>query len=118
MPTPHRVPPTGRLLLRRLLFHLALSLVLLTASLAVGMWGYGHYEHLPWRDAFLNSAMLLGGMGPVKQDLSESGKVFAGLYALYSGVLFLVIAGLVLAPVLHRVLHYFHLATDDEKAAD
>lgn len=78
--------PSRRVLLRRLLLHLAFSCALLVASLAIGMWGYSHYEHLPWRDAFLNSAMLLGGMGPVKQDLSESGKVFAGLYALYAGV--------------------------------
>jgi len=108
MPTPHRVPPTGRLLLRRLLFHLALSLVLLTASLAVGMWGYGHYEHLPWRDAFLNSAMLLGGMGPVKQDLSESGKVFAGLYALYAGLVVIAVTGLLLAPGIHHVMKRVH----------
>lgn len=108
MPAPHRVPPTPRLLLRRLLFHLALSLVVLTASLAVGMWGYGHYEHLPWRDAFLNSAMLLGGMGPVKQDLSEPGKLFAGLYALYAGLVVIAVTGLLLAPGIHHVMKRVH----------
>ena len=68
---------------RRMLTHSAISLGILGVSLLVGIWGYEYYEHLPWRDAFLNAAMLLGGMGPVKTDLSEPGKVFAGLYALY-----------------------------------
>lgn len=108
MPAPHRVPPTPRVLLRRLLFHLAVSIVLLTASLGLGMWGYGHYEHLAWRDAFLNSAMLLGGMGPVKQDLSESGKIFAGLYALYAGLVVIAVTGLLLAPGIHHVMKRVH----------
>lgn len=60
-------------------------------------------------DAFLNASMILGGMGPVKtQGLSEAGKVFAGLYALYSGLVFIAAMGLMLAPVIHRVLHRFH----------
>lgn len=60
-------------------------------------------------DAFLNASMILGGMGPVKtQGLSEAGKVFAGLYALYSGLVFIAVMGLMLAPVIHRVLHRFH----------
>lgn len=108
MPAPPRVPPNPRHLLRRLLFHLAVSLALLTASLGLGMWGYGHYEHLPWRDAFLNSAMLLGGMGPVKQDLSESGKVFAGLYALYCGLVVIAVTGLLLAPGIHHLMKRVH----------
>lgn len=94
--------------LQRQLVHLGLSIGVLGFSLALGMWGYRHYEHLPWRDAFLNSAMLLGGMGPVKQDLSEPGKVFAGLYALYAGLVVIAVTGLLLAPGIHHLMHRVH----------
>src|SRR5262245_48567941 len=83
----HGAAPTRRKLIRRLLLHLGFSLALLTGSLAIGMWGYGHFEHMGWRDAFVNSAMLMSGMGPLKQELSEDGKVFAGIYALYAGLI-------------------------------
>jgi hypothetical protein len=72
------------------------------------MWGYSRYEGLAWRDSFLNAAMLLGGMGPVNDPRTDAGKVFAGLYALYAGLVFIVTAGLLLGPVVHRVLHRFH----------
>ena len=88
---------------------------LLLGSLALGMAGYMYFEHLPWRDAFLNAAMLLGGMGPVDPPKSDGGKLFAGLYALYAGLLILVTAGVVLAPVLHRLLHRFHWAEERER---
>ncbi len=88
--------------------HVALAAVLVFVSLLVGMWGYEHYEHMPWRDAFLNTAMLLGGMGPVDPLHSNGGKVFAGIFALYAGVVFLVVAGLFLVPVIHRIAHLFH----------
>jgi len=94
------------------LLHFAAALALLLVSLALGMAGYQHYEQLPWRDAFLNSAMLLGGMGPVNAPRTDGGKVFAGLYALYAGLVFLVAAGLIFAPVVHRILHKFHWRQD------
>jgi hypothetical protein len=94
--------------LQRQLIQLALSLCVLAFSLALGMWGYEHYEHLTWRDAFLNSAMLLGGMGPVKLDLSESGKLFAGVYALYCGLVVIAVTGLLLAPGIHHLMHRVH----------
>jgi hypothetical protein len=72
------------------------------------MAGYEYYEQLSWRDAFLNAAMLLGGMGPVNAPATPGGKLFAGLYALYAGLVFLIVAGLLLAPVVHRILHRFH----------
>lgn len=100
--------PNPRVLLRRLLLHLAFSLGLLAISLAVGMWGYSHYEHLPWRDAFVNAAMLLGGMGPVKLDLSEPGKVFAGLFALYSGLIVIAVTAILLAPGIHHMMKRAH----------
>jgi hypothetical protein len=94
--------------LQHQLVHLGFSFGVLAFSLALGMWGYEHYEHLHWRDAFVNSAMLLGGMGPVKLDLSEAGKLFAGLYALYSGLVVIAVTGLLLAPGIHQLMHRVH----------
>ena len=72
------------------------------------MAGYVAFEDLPWMDAFLNAAMLLGGMGPVDMPQTEAGKLFAGLYALYAGLVLIVVAALLISPVIHRVLHRFH----------
>ena len=83
-------------------------------SLAAGMCGYHFLEKLPWVDAFLNAAMILGGMGPVDPVKTGAGKIFAGLYALYSGLALITIAGLLLAPVVHRFLHKFHLESGHE----
>jgi hypothetical protein len=88
--------------------HFGIALGILGVSLGFGMWGYERYEHLAWRDAFLNAAMILGGMGPVKVDLSEPGKLFAGLYALYSGLVVIAVAGLLLAPAVHHLMHHVH----------
>jgi hypothetical protein len=93
---------------RRLGLHAALAVAVLAVSLGIGMAGYVAFEHLPWLDAFLNAAMLLGGMGPVDLPKSEAGKLFAGCYALYAGLVFIATAALVLTPLLHRVLHRFH----------
>jgi hypothetical protein len=105
-------PLSRRRFLGRLAAHVAVAAVLAGLSLLGGMWGYEHYEGLRWRDAFLNAAMLLGGMGPVREPLTDGGKVFAGCYALYAGLVFLVVAGLLMAPVVHRLLHKFHWETD------
>jgi len=105
----HKHPPlTRKHFLRRLALHVASATALLLVSLLIGMSGYGYFEDLAWRDAFLNSAMLLGGMGPVDAPGTDGGKVFAGLYALYAGLAFIVATGLVFIPVLHRLLHEFH----------
>ncbi len=92
----------------RLVKHGAIALVLVALSLGIGMAGYMGFEKQKPIDAFLNASMLLGGMGPIAQIVTSGGKIFAGLYALYSGLVFLVVAGLLLAPVIHRVLHRFH----------
>jgi len=97
-----------RKFLERLARHFSAVLVLLVVALAIGMLGYRHYEALHWRDAFLNSSMLLGGMGPVNAPVTDGGKVFAGLYALFAGLVFIVSAGLLLAPILHRLFHTLH----------
>ena len=115
----HHVPPVPRaVFLRRLGGHFAASAVLVAGSLAIGIWGYQHFEHLAWRDAFLNAAMLLGGMGPVETPTSPGGKIFAGLYALYAGLVFLVAVGVLLVPVLHRMLHKFHWKTEGDGQAN
>jgi hypothetical protein len=93
---------------RRLLLHGAAAGGLVLGSLLIGMAGYAAFEHLSWTDAFLNSAMLLGGMGPVDVPRTEAGKLFAGAFALYAGLVFLVGAALMFTPVLHRVIHKFH----------
>ena len=106
-------PLSHKAFLRRLLKHFAAGGLVILVSLAGGMAGYAYFEGLPWLDAFLNTAMLLGGMGPVESPATPMGKLFAGVYALYSGLVFLVLAGIVLAPVVHRVLHHFNWT--DEK---
>jgi len=85
---------------------------IVVVSLAIGMVGYAYFENLSWLDAFLNSAMLLGGMGPVNPPKTDGGKLFAGIYALYAGLVFLVAAALLAGPVVHRLLHKFHWESD------
>ena len=85
------------------------GLLLIAVSLAIGMIGYHALERLAWLDAFLNAAMLLGGMGPVAVPITPGGKLFAGLYALYCGLVVIIAAGIILAPVAHRILHRVHL---------
>jgi len=106
---PKAHPPIPReRFVRRVQLHVVAALALLLLSLMLGIAGYEYFEQLLWRDAFLNAAMLLGGMGPVNTPQTDGGKVFAGLYALYAGLVFLVVAGLVIAPVAHRLMHKFH----------
>jgi len=109
----HQRPQPRAGFVRRLGLHAALAVALLALSLAMGMVGYHSLEGLPWLDAFLNAAMLLGGMGPVDAPQTAGGKLFAGAYALYAGLVFIATAALVLTPVLHRLMHRFHW---DERA--
>ena len=104
----HHAPVPLRVFLGRLTRHFLAVMALLLLSLVLGMAGYMHFENLSCVDAFLNSAMLLGGMGPVNAPVTSNGKIFAGLYALYAGLVFLIGAGLLFAPVFHRLLHRFH----------
>jgi len=97
-----------RRFLKRFVKHVGVAVLVLVGSLVMGMAGYVHFEGLSWLDAFLNASMLLGGMGPVESPATPGGKLFAGLYALYAGMVVLVVASIILAPVVHRVLHRFH----------
>ena len=108
-----RVPPLpSHRFYARVVRHFLAAVMLVCLSVGLGMWGYEHYEALAWRDAFLESAMLLGGMGPVHSPQTPDGKLFAGLYALYAGLIFLVLMGIVFAPIVHRMLHRFHWQQD------
>ena len=107
-----RPPIPHRRFVRRLLLHVAFAFGLVGFSLLLGMAGYAYFEHLPWRDAFLNAAMLLGGMGPVDAPKSDGGKLFAGFYALYAGLVLLVAVALLFTPLVHRMMHKFHWERD------
>ena len=106
--------PPGRFLVR-LAQHSSGAFLLVLISLFIGMSGYVAFEHLSWLDAFLNAAMLLGGMGPVDNPQTPAGKLFAGFYALYCGLVVIVTMGVIAAPILHRALHKFHLQKDKGK---
>ncbi|HUJ43762.1 MAG TPA: hypothetical protein VLW52_09165 [Opitutaceae bacterium] len=94
---------------RRLGRHGLIAAALLVAGLGVGMVGYHFIEGLRWVDAFANAAMILSGMGPLDPIRTAAGRIFAGFYALFSGVAFLTTVGVLFAPVVHRALHRFHL---------
>jgi hypothetical protein len=94
---------------RRMLRHLGLVAALVAFSLVVGMAGYSYFAGLGVVDAFLNASMLLGGMGPVAELHTDSAKIFAGVYALYSGLVFIACAGVIVAPIAHRIFHKLHL---------
>ncbi|HEY6146607.1 MAG TPA: hypothetical protein VIZ69_02880 [Thermoanaerobaculia bacterium] len=107
----HHPPLPFATFVRRVALHFLAATGVVAASLAIGMAGYEHFENMAWRDAFLNAAMLLGGMGPVDAPKTDGGKVFAGAYALYAGLVFIVTFGILLTPLLHRLVHKFHWET-------
>jgi hypothetical protein len=93
-------------------------LLLAGVSIAIGMAGFHFFAMESWLDAFLNSTMLLGGMGPVGEIRSSGGKVFAGLFALYAGLVFIAAFALLTAPVLHRMIHKFHAEERADRKRD
>ncbi len=102
----------------RLVRAAALSSLLVVASLTLGMIGYRYLNDEPWIDAFADASMILSGMGPVSTLKCSSAKLFAGSYALSSGIIFLTASTIVVAPVLHRLLHHLHLDLDEREAQD
>ena len=99
----------------RLARSFAASALLIGVSLFVGMLGYRCTEGMDWLDAFVNAAMILSGMGPVGPLQTPGGKLFAGCYALYSGLVLILAAGLLFAPIVHRMMHRFHLDSDKKE---
>ncbi len=97
----------------RQLISLLVALVIIFSSLLLGVLGYHYLEGMAWIDALVNASMLLGGMGPVDALHTVGGKLFASFYALYSGIIFLVVVGVIFAPLYHRFLHRFHLEVED-----
>jgi hypothetical protein len=114
----HRREPLlpRRAFLWRVFRHALMALGLILGSLLIGVLGYHFLEGLGWLDSLVNAAMLLGGMGPVNELHTVAGKLFASFYALYSGIVFLVVAGVLFAPIFHRFLHRFHLDLDTQEA--
>ncbi|MDQ0466143.1 hypothetical protein QO010_003936 [Caulobacter ginsengisoli] len=100
--------------LMRLVGNGVVSLIIIGVSVVGGMAGYHYTEHMSWLDAFANAAMIASGMGPLAPLETVAGKWFAGMYALYSGLVLVGASGLVLAPILHRVMHSLHVADDDD----
>ena len=93
----------------------AAGLLMILGSLLIGMVGYHSFEQMAWVDAFSNAAMILSGMGPLAPLHTSAGKLFAGCYALFSGLAFMVILGVIVAPVVHRFLHKFHLGFEQHR---
>jgi len=93
-----------------------LALLVVAVALDIGMVGYRAFEPMSWVDAFVNAAMILSGMGPVSSLQTDGGKIFAGCYALFSGLMFLTSLGIIFAPVFHRFLHKFLLEGDQHAA--
>jgi len=110
----HQKLASPELYRKRLVRAAVFGLCMVAISLAVGIAGYMYFEGLAFIDAFENAAMILSGMGPLHDPKGTAGKVFAGLYALYSGFAVLVIAAIVFAPVIHRVMHRFHIEEAQE----
>ena len=93
----------------------AIAGALVGISLLVGVLGYHHFVTLGWVDSFYSASMILGGMGPTEPLRSDPAKIFAGLYALYSGLVLIAATGVILSPFMSRVLHVFHAEHDDGK---
>ncbi len=104
--------------LRRLAHNAGFALALILGSLALGILGYHITEGLAWIDALVNAAMILGGMGPVAELHTVGGKLFASFYALYSGLVILAAAGVLIAPLFHRFLHRFHMEIEQDGKDD
>ncbi len=104
--------------IRRYLAHAGVAFGVIIGSLLIGILGYHFLEGLSWIDSILNASMILGGMGPVNPLQTNAGKLFASAYALFSGMIFLVISGLLFAPLFHRFLHHFHLESQDALKED
>ena len=92
----------------RLAFHWVIAGGIILGSLGLGILGYHHFEGLSWLDSLLEASMILTGMGPAHELRSDAGKIFASAYALFCGIVFITVMGVLFAPIAHRLLHKFH----------
>ena len=99
--------------IRRLIICLGLSGILILIGLLIGISGYHYIAGLSWIDAILNASMILGGMGPIDDLKTDNAKLFASGYALFCGLIFVAATGILFTPILHRVLHMFHIDDED-----
>jgi membrane protein YdbS with pleckstrin-like domain len=101
--------------IKRVIAALAVALALILVALMIGIAGYHFIAGFNWVDSLLEASMILGGMGPIKELPGETAKVFASIYALFSGIVFIGVMGLILSPVVHRIMHKFHVDEKDVK---
>ena len=100
---------------RRMAVSAAMAGILIAVALLIGIMGYHHIAQFDWVDSILEASMILGGMGPVNPLVTTGAKMFAAGYALFSGLVFIAIMGIVVAPITHRMLHQFHIDDEDLK---
>src|SRR5437868_6422476 len=104
-----------RQFVRRMMIAIGLWCGLTVIGLLIGIAGYAEFEGMSFVDAYVNAAMILSGMGPIGELKTTGGKIFAGTYAIFSGLIIVIATGFVLAPIFHRVLHRFHVETNPEE---
>jgi hypothetical protein len=103
---------THKVFVKTLLKCSCIIFAVILVSLGIGMWGYHYFENMEWIDSFHNAAQILGGMGEVGTVKTFNGKLFSGIYAIYCGLVILASMGLLFAPIMHRVMHVFHISDD------
>ena len=108
----HQPLASNRIFIARLVRAILFGLLLVVVGEGIGMLGYHYFENMSWVDAFVNAAMILSGMGPLEPLKTSAGKLFAGFYAIFSGLAFILIIGIIFAPAVHRILHTFHIDED------
>ena len=114
----HRSSPLlpRKAFIRRMQRSILISSGVAAVTLVVGMVGYHLLENMPWPDAFANASMILAGMGPLGNLSTNGGKIFAGCYALFCGLIFVTVITIILAPIFHRFIHKFHLEAEKQKS--
>jgi len=109
----HQKIAPASVFIRRLAVYIGIAILLILVALFIGIAGYHWIAGLGWADSLLNASMILGGMGPVNLLTNTGAKVFASLYALFSGLVFIAVMGIVFSPIVHRMLHKFHVDDKD-----
>ena len=108
----HQPLASSRTFTNRMLWNVLFGVILLALGLGIGVWGYHQFCHYSWIDSLLNASMILSGMGPLNPITSDGGKLFASFYAIFSGVVFVATIGVILAPLLHRAMHFLMMEED------